>query len=164
MVRGEQWRMPGTHPAFFRGYEDDCATGHADPTSTGVPGLTLCRNDHPAVHPVPHNVIPGSLGERDAVCCSGYEAGRRRAIGVVAALQSSTYATHADGATLGRWDAKASQRPRRPVMRTATGTASASVDAWREVGDCSLPLPLNILSCRARARKRARTRALQCVG
>ena len=31
---------------------------------------------------------------------------------------------HADGATLGRWDATASQRPRRPVMRTGSGTGA----------------------------------------
>ncbi len=33
--------------------------------------------------------LPGSPGERDAVCFPGYEAGRRRAIGVVAALPAS---------------------------------------------------------------------------
>ncbi len=33
---------------------------------------------------------------------------------------------HADGATLGRWDARASQRTRRPVLRTGPGTATAS--------------------------------------
>jgi len=31
---------------------------------------------------------------------------------------------HADGATLGRWDAKASQRPRRPVLRAGSGAAA----------------------------------------
>ncbi len=34
---------------------------------------------------------------------------------------------HADGATLGRRDAKASRRPRRPVMRARSGTAAATV-------------------------------------
>ena len=61
------------------------------PRPIGVPGLTLCRIDHPASRRSPHNVTPGSPGERDAVCSSGYEAGRRRAIGVVAAV-SSTHA------------------------------------------------------------------------
>jgi len=56
------------------------------PRPTGVPGLTLCRINLPAPRPAPHNVIPGSLGERDAVCSPGDEAGRRRAIGVVVAL------------------------------------------------------------------------------
>ncbi len=37
--------------------------------------------------------MPGSLGERDAVCSPGYEAGRRRAIGVVAALSINPRAT-----------------------------------------------------------------------
>ncbi len=32
---------------------------------------------------------------------------------------------HADGATLDRWDARASQRSRRPVMRSGSGTAAA---------------------------------------
>ena len=52
----------------------------------GVPGLTLCRNDHPASRRSPHNVMPGSPGRHDEVSCSGYEAGRRRTIGVVAVL------------------------------------------------------------------------------
>ena len=60
--------------------------GPADFASIGVPGLTLCRNDHPVSWRSSHNVIPGSPGERDEVCSPGYEAGRRRAIGVVAAL------------------------------------------------------------------------------
>ncbi len=40
-----------------------------------------------------HKCRPGSLGERDMVCCSGHEAGRRRAIGVVAALPINPRAT-----------------------------------------------------------------------
>jgi len=59
----------------------------------GVPGLTLCRNDQPATPPAPHNVIPGSLGEGDAVCSPGNDAGRRRAIGVVAASPINPRAT-----------------------------------------------------------------------
>ncbi len=53
---------------------------------------------------LPHNALPGSLGERDAVCSPGFEAGRRRAIGVVAALPINHLRDHADGATLVRWD------------------------------------------------------------
>ena len=45
----------------------------------------------------------------------------------------------ADGATLGRWDAKASQRPRRPVMQN-TGTAAPQIR--RSVFHNSLPLSL----------------------
>ncbi len=63
------------------------------PRPIGVPGLTLCRIDHPASRRSPHNVTPGSLGERDAVSSSGYEAGRRRAIGVVAAFSINPRAT-----------------------------------------------------------------------
>ena len=63
------------------------------PRPIGVPGLTLCRNDHPASRPSQHNVIPGSHGERDAVCSPGSETGRRRTIGVVAALTINPRAT-----------------------------------------------------------------------
>ena len=55
--------------------------------------MTLCRIDHQASRHASHNVIPGSLGERDAVFCSGDEAGRRRTIGVVAALTINPRAT-----------------------------------------------------------------------
>ncbi len=81
---------------------------------------------------------PGSPGERDAVCCSGYEEGRRRAIGVVAASQSPTH-DHADGATLGRRDAKASRRPRRPGMRAATAAATGTEAVSVSVSDRTNP-------------------------
>jgi len=66
--------------------------------------------------------MPGSPGERDAVGCSGFETGRRRAIGVVAALPATSARPRrwCDAGPLGR---KASQRPRRPGMRAASGTA-----------------------------------------
>jgi len=63
------------------------------PRPIGVPGPHLCRNDLSVTHPAPHKYGPGSLGECDAVCCSGYETGRRRAIGVVAALPINPRAT-----------------------------------------------------------------------
>ncbi len=63
------------------------------PRPIGVPGSTLCRIDLQASRRSPHNVQPGSLGERDAVSSPGYEAGRRRAIGVVAALSINPRAT-----------------------------------------------------------------------
>ena len=59
------------------------------PRPIGVPGLTLCRIDQPASRRPPHNVIPGSLGERLEISSPGCEEGRRRAIGVVAALPVS---------------------------------------------------------------------------
>ena len=47
----------------------------------------LCAGGTPRRRVAPRTrSMPGSLGRRDAVCCSGYEVGRRRAIGVVAAL------------------------------------------------------------------------------
>ncbi|TFG37366.1 MAG: aminotransferase class III-fold pyridoxal phosphate-dependent enzyme, partial [Candidatus Aminicenantes bacterium] len=80
--------------------------------SLGVRGLTLCRRRSPATRRAPHNVIPGSPGRRDESTSPGNETGRRRAIGVVAALSIHHPSDHADGATLGRH-----RRPRRPGMR-----------------------------------------------
>jgi len=72
----------------------DSVAGHADkPLPIGVPGPHLCRYKLPATRPTPHKCRPGSLGERDAVGSPGYEAGRRRAIGVVAALPINPRAT-----------------------------------------------------------------------
>ncbi len=82
------------------------------PRPTGVPGLTLCRIDLQVSWRATHNVIPGSPGERLEVSSPGYEAGRRRAIGVVAALPS----THArprrwcDAGTPGRNSVTAAQK------------------------------------------------------
>ncbi len=91
--------------------------------------MALCRRQpYRRRVAVPHKSIPGSLGERDAVSSPGYEAGRRRAIGVVAALPRIPPRDHADGATLGRWDADASRRPRRPGMRAGSGAASGISD------------------------------------
>ena len=81
----------GTHPAFCGG--PAVLQGQSKkPLSTcgrtrhnGVPGPHLCRNHLTAKRPAQHKCRPGSLGKRNAICCSGYEAGRRRAIGVVAA-------------------------------------------------------------------------------
>ncbi len=60
-----------------------------NPRPLGVPGPHLCRNDLSALRPAPHKCRPGSPGRRDAVCSPGNEGGRRRTIGVVAALPAS---------------------------------------------------------------------------
>ena len=69
--------------------------------------------------------LPGSLGERDAVCCSRLRgrppACHRRG----RSPRNQPTSDHADGATLGRWDANASRRPRRPAMRTPRPFRSA---------------------------------------
>ena len=70
-------RCPGTLP------------GERKTAPHGVPGPHCAGTTSRRCIPLRTNVGPGSPGERDAVCCSGYEAGRRRAIGVVAALQST---------------------------------------------------------------------------
>ncbi len=114
---------------------------------------------------------PEAASRHDAVFCSGYEAGRRRSSRVVAALQSTTYATTLIGR---RWAAGTPKRhsgPRRPVMKetdpgprqeTATGAAAGAAtgtatgisdrDSVRARGRnqrsrrhrrCSLPPPLS---------------------
>ncbi len=55
--------------------------------------------------------LPGSPGERDEICSSGVEGGRRRAIGVVADPLINHPSDRADGATLGR-----QRRTRRPGL------------------------------------------------
>ncbi len=69
--------------------------------------------------------LPGSPGERDAVCSPGYEAGHRRAIGVVAALSSTHERTRrwCDAGPPGR---QSSRRTRRPVLRACSGTTAAT--------------------------------------
>jgi len=92
----------------------------------GVPGTPLCWNHHPAPPRSPHNGATGL--PREARC------------GLLSLLRGRPPACHrrgrsplnqptsdhADGATLGRWDAKASRRPRRPVLRAASVTASVT--------------------------------------
>jgi len=58
--------------------------------------------------------LPGSPGTRDEVCSPGYEAGRRRAIGVVAAVQSTTHAT---APMVRRWGAVTPRRHSGPEGR-----------------------------------------------
>ncbi len=87
IVRGEHWRMPGTHAAFLRKYEDEDDQDTRKTALTGRAVLVVFHFDcAPATTRIPKNVKGGSPGRRDPVCCSGYEVGRRRAIGVVAAL------------------------------------------------------------------------------
>ena len=89
------------------------------PRPIGVPGLTLCRIDAPASPCPPHNVIPGSLARRDEVSSPGYEAGRRRTIGVVAALPITS-------ARPRRWcDAGPSGRPGATAAQKAGDDGSA---------------------------------------
>ncbi len=58
--------------------------------------------------------LPGSPGRRDPVCSPGYEAGRRRAIGVVAALSINPRATTP---MVRRWVAGTPMRPSGPEGR-----------------------------------------------
>jgi len=104
-------------------------SGERGPRATpGVPSLTFLSDTRSGTTHISKNVKGGSLGKRDAVCCSGYEAGRRRAIGVVATSQSPTH-DHADGATLGPGAPTAPLVPegrgyRKPGSGTAAGTSA----------------------------------------
>ncbi len=78
----------------------------------GVPGkrattgcrARYCAGSTPRKRGAPRTMaLPGSPGERDPVCCSGNEGGRRRAIGVVAALPRFPRATTPMGR---RWAAE----------------------------------------------------------
>ena len=61
-------------------------------------------------------------GTRDEICSPGFEVGRRRAVGVVAALTINPRATMPMAR---RWAAGTpSQRPRRPGLRTGSGAAA----------------------------------------
>ena len=61
------------------------------PRHIGVPGTTLCRNDHPATRHAPHNVIPGSLGKRVSPWFSRLT---RQAAGVPSAWSQPSQSTH----------------------------------------------------------------------
>ena len=60
---------------------------HGEGASLGVPGPALCRYNVPAGKAPCTMPRPGSLGQNDEISSPGSEGGRRRAIGVVAALQ-----------------------------------------------------------------------------
>jgi hypothetical protein len=87
------------------------------PRPIGVPGPFLCRNDLPATPRLAHKTRTGlprrarcglllRLRGRPPAC---HRRGR--------SPHNQPTSDHADGATLGRWDAAASRRPRRPEMR-----------------------------------------------
>ncbi len=96
------------------------------PRPIGVPGPFLCRSDLPTTPRLEHKMRTGL--PRGARC------------GLLSRLRGRPPAYHRrgrsplnqptrdhdDGATLGRRDANASQRPRRPVMRTRSGTTAAT--------------------------------------
>ncbi len=92
---------------------------------------TLCPIDHPASDALRTLALPGSPGRRDAETYSGNEAGRRRAIGVVADPRIHHPSDHADGTTLGR-----RRRPRRPGMRK-----TAAANRTRTSSGCTQSRP-----------------------
>jgi len=80
----------------------------------GVPGPALCRHSDPAHLPIrtmPY-LAPSGRASRSVLPATTEAAGVPSAW---SAPSNRPTNDHADGATLGRWDANASQRPRRPV-------------------------------------------------
>ena len=72
--------IPQTSVGFSpRPYPHPTARNRAlgKPATPGVSGTALCRNDHRHRDALRTMPIPGSHGKRDAVGCSGCEAGRR---------------------------------------------------------------------------------------
>jgi len=98
-------------------------TGHAENRATSGCRAWLCAGGTPRRRVAPRaRSMPGSLGRPDAVSCSGYEAGRRRAIGVVAALSINPRATTP---MVRRWSAGTPKRHSGPEGR-GSGTASGA--------------------------------------
>ncbi len=91
--------------------------------ASGKPRPTACRARDCAGTNSRHRdamrtmALPGSLGVRDASCSPGYEAGRRRAIGGVAALPVYPERPRRWSDAGADWDAMAPQRTRRPGLR-----------------------------------------------
>ena len=88
--------------------------------------MALCRRNATAARRDPHKVHAGL--PRDARCGLLFRLRGRPPAHHRRGRSPLTQPTsdHADGATLGRRDAKASQRPRRPVSRACSGTTAAT--------------------------------------
>ena len=100
-----------------------CSRENADRASTGRAGFDIVPDRPPGFAALPAQCPTGL--PRDARCgllsrLRGRPPARHRR-GRSPFNQPTS--DHADGATLGRWDARASQRPRRPGLRAASGTA-----------------------------------------
>ena len=87
------------------------------PRPIGVPGTPLCRNHHPAPRRAAHNGATGL--PREARCGLLFRLrGRPPALEQRGRSPSIHHPRdHAARATLGRWDALAAQRPRRPGVK-----------------------------------------------
>ena len=94
-------------------------TTRGKPRPTGVPGPHLCRNDLPAERSAPAQMptgLPRGARRGQFSRLRGRPPARHRR--GRSPLRSPTR-DRADGATLGRRDANASRRPRRPGMRVS---------------------------------------------
>ena len=101
---------------------------------SGVPGSALCRIDPPGTRHVAHNAATGLPREaRPAGFSPGHEAGRRRPIGVVAALQIHHRATTPMGR---RWAAEGGPEGR-CLQETGTAAAESALSATghRDIGN-----------------------------
>jgi len=107
------------------------------PRPNGVPGLTLCRNDHPVLRRSPQNVIPGSPGRRATSWFSRLRGRPRPRYRCGRSPPNQPTSDHADGATLVSWDAKASQLTRRPGIRDSVRNRDRDRGSDRDSGSDS---------------------------
>jgi len=97
------------------GSEAEAAAGHAENRATSGCRAWLCAGRTPRRRVAPRTrSMPGSPGRRDPVCCPGNEAGRRRTIGMVAALSINPRATTP---MVRRWSAGTPKRHSGPEGR-----------------------------------------------
>jgi hypothetical protein len=109
-----------------RKHKDEARQGNAELASTGRAGFDIVPDRPPGFAAFPAQCLTGlprrarcgllsRLRDRPPAC---HRCGR--------SPPNQPTSDHADGATLGRWDANASRRPRRPGMRN-TGTQAPQI-------------------------------------
>ena len=110
-----------------------------EPRPIGVPGMALCRSNATAACRAPHKVYAGLPRRARCGLLLGLR-GRPPALEQRGRSPSIHHPRdHAARATLGRWDALAAQRPRRPVMRAGSGTTAATGTGAVSMGDGTNP-------------------------
>ncbi len=87
---GQAGRPPPQCPPTLIWFRNRGRPEHAENRAPSGCRVRHCAGTTTRLRPAPRTMaLPGSPGELDAVCSPGYEAGRRRTIGVVAALPAS---------------------------------------------------------------------------
>jgi len=127
-VRGEQRVSQPVHDTH---HHRNRFTTRGKPRPIGVPGMALCQMNITATRHAPHKVHAGL--PREARCGLLLRLrGRPPALEQRGRSPSIHHPhDHAARATLGRCDALAAQRSRRPGMRAASGTATLSTTSLK---------------------------------